>query len=75
MDKLSPDYVRLITCMAPGKTFNMAGFMFSNIIIKNTELRKIWDERHYSYDNPLSIAAAQAAHTLGGDWKRLIWHG
>lgn len=68
MDKLFPGYDKLITCMAPSKTFNMAGFMFSNIIIKNGNLRKIWNDRHYSYDNPLSIAAAQAAYTCGAEW-------
>lgn len=68
MDKLFPEYDQLITCMAPSKTFNMAGFMFSNIIIKNRGLREIWDARHYSYDNPLSIAAAQAAYIYGGEW-------
>lgn len=68
MDKLFPDYDKLVTCMAPSKTFNMAGFMFSNIIIKNPELRKIWDARHYIYVNPLSVAAAQAAYVHGDEW-------
>lgn len=68
MAKVFPEYDRIVTCMAPSKTFNMAGFMFSNIIIPNAELKEIWDARHYSYDNPLSIAAAQAAYTYGGEW-------
>lgn len=66
--KLFPDYDRLITCMAASKTFNMAGFMFSNIIIPNDQLRTVWKEKHYGYDNPLSIAAAQAAYLHGADW-------
>lgn len=66
--KLFPDYDRLITCMAPSKTFNMAGFMMSNIIIPNIALRSIWKERHYNFDNPLSIAATQAAYAYGADW-------
>lgn len=68
LGKVLPDYERLITCMAPSKTFNMAGFMFSNIIIRSQALRNIWNERHYSFENPLSIAAAQAAYTSGGEW-------
>lgn len=56
--------------MAPSKTFNLAGLMISNIVIPNAELRKIWDERHYSFDNPLSIAAAQAAYTDGAEWHQ-----
>ncbi|MGP8311778.1 MalY/PatB family protein [Enterocloster aldenensis] len=68
MAKLFPAYDRLITCMAASKTFNMAGFMFSNIIIPNDELRRVWADRHYSYDNPLSIVAAEAAYSYGADW-------
>ncbi|SDE36828.1 MalY/PatB family protein [Sporomusa acidovorans] len=66
--KLFPNYDKLITCMAPSKTFNMAGFMMSNIIIPNSDLRSIWKERHYNFDNPLSIAATQAAYAYGADW-------
>ncbi len=66
--RLFPEYDKLITCMAASKTFNMAGFMFSNIIIPSQSLRDIWKDRHYSYDNPLSIAAAQTAYTHGADW-------
>ncbi|MDK9709921.1 MalY/PatB family protein [Acidaminobacter sp.] len=66
--KLFPDSDRIITCMAPSKTFNMAGLMISNIIIPNDALRKIWKQRHYSFENPLSIVAAQAAYTSGHEW-------
>lgn len=65
---LFPDYDKIITCMAPSKTFNTAGLMFSNIIIPNVELRAKWDSRHYGFDNPLSIAAAEAAYTYGDKW-------
>lgn len=68
LGKIMPDYDRLITCMAPSKTFNMAGLMISNIIIRSEALRKTWLERHYNFDNPLSIAAAQAAYEKGGEW-------
>lgn len=66
--KLFPDYDKIITCMAPSKTFNMAGLMISNIIIPNQELREIWLSRHYNFDNPLSAAGAQAAYEKGEDW-------
>jgi len=68
--KLFPDSDQIITCMAPSKTFNMAGFMFSNIIIPNDELRGKWNENHLGVENPLSIAAAQAAYTHGHEWLR-----
>lgn len=68
MGKVMDTYDRLITCMAPSKTFNMAGLMISNIMIRNEELRKIWLDRHYNFDNPLSIAAAKAAYEKGQPW-------
>ncbi len=68
MGKVLPDYSRLITCMAPSKTFNLAGMMISNIIIRDPALRAHWLKRHYNFDNPLSIAAAQAAYEKGEPW-------
>lgn len=68
LGKVMPDYHRLITAMAPSKTFNMAGLMISNIIIRDKGLKEIWLSRHYNFDNPLSIAAAQAAYEKGNVW-------
>ena len=42
--------------------------MISNIIIRDDALRQVWLRRHYNFDNPLSIAAAQAAYEKGGTW-------
>lgn len=66
--KVMPDYDKLITCMAPSKTFNLAGTMLSNIVIPHADLRKIWQERRHSLENPLSIAAVQASYAHGGEW-------
>lgn len=68
LGKVLPDYERLVTCMAASKTFNLAGLMISNVIIRSPELRKRWLARHYNFDNPLSIAATQAAYEKGGPW-------
>lgn len=68
LGKIMPEYEKLITCMAPSKTFNLAGMMISNIIIRNDSLRRIWLSRHYNFDNPLSIAATQAAYESGEPW-------
>jgi len=65
---LFPDSDRIITCMAPSKTFNMAGFMIANIIIPDDELRQTWKEKHIPINNPLSIVAAQAAYATGQEW-------
>ncbi|WP_411735201.1 MalY/PatB family protein [Paenibacillus sp. M2] len=70
--KLFPDTDRIITCMSPSKTFNMAGLMFSNVIIPNKELRDIWQARHYGFKNPLSIAATQAAYETGDEWLKQL---
>ncbi len=72
MGKLMKDYDKLITAMAVSKSFNMAGLMISNIIIPNDELRQIWLEKHYNFDNPLSIVAAQAAYEKGEDWLEAL---
>lgn len=72
MGKVMPDYNKLITCMAPSKTFNLAGLMISNIIIRNEALRKLWLKRHYNFDNPLSIAAAQSAYEKGAPWLEAL---
>lgn len=66
--KLFPECERIVTCMAPSKTFNMAGLMISNIVIPEEKLRKIWLSRHYNFDNPLSVAGAQTAYEKGEDW-------
>mgnify|MGYP000886898752 CR=1 FL=1 len=57
-----------ITCPSPSKTFNLAGMMISNVIIRDEGLKEIWLGRHYNFDNPLSIAAAQAAYEKGEPW-------
>ncbi len=63
------NYDRLITCMSAGKTFNIAGLMVSNIIIRNKELRDTWLLRHNNSDNPLSISASKACYEFGYDYK------
>src|SRR5699024_12503276 len=68
LGKMMPEYKKLVTCMAPTKTFNIAGLMISQIIIRDKNLRKKWLDRHYNFDNPLSIAATQAAYEKGETW-------
>ncbi|MCD7892151.1 MAG: PatB family C-S lyase [Erysipelotrichaceae bacterium] len=70
LGKIMPTYQKLVTCMAPSKTFNLAGMMISNIMIRDEELRNIWLDRHYNFDNPLSIAATQGAYEKGEPWLK-----
>lgn len=66
------DYTRLVTCMAPTKTFNLAGMMISNLIIPDETLRSEWTQKNLTSENPLSIAAAQAAYGQGEDWLKAL---
>ncbi len=68
LSRLFPLSDKIITCMAPSKTFNMAGFMIANIIIPNRELLALWQRTEVPIVNPLSIVAAQAAYSHGHDW-------
>ncbi|WP_342601870.1 MalY/PatB family protein [Peribacillus sp. FSL E2-0159] len=70
--KVFPETDRIITAMSASKTFNMAGLMFSNIIIPKDEIRAAWKERHYDFENPLSIAATLAAYEHGDEWLKQL---
>ena len=65
---LFPNSDKIITCMAPSKTFNLAGNMFANIIIPNEALRLKYNENYLPVENPLSIVAAEAAYSEGHAW-------
>jgi cystathionine beta-lyase len=66
--KLFPESEQIITCMAPSKTFNLAGLMTANIIIPNPSLRALWQERTQAFVNPISLAAAQGVYENGYEW-------
>ncbi|KGF27347.1 3M3SH-releasing C-S lyase [Staphylococcus haemolyticus] len=66
--KAVPDYDKIVTAMSQSKAFNIAGLMFSNIIIPNRRLLKTWKLHHFSSENPLSTVATQAAYEKGEDW-------
>lgn len=66
--KLFPETDQIITTMSSSKTFNLAGFMFANLIIPNDALRENWQQSNFPIDNPLSIVAAQAAYSSGHAW-------
>ena len=68
--KVMEDYDKLITTMSASKTFNLAGLMFSNIIIRDAAERQRFQDRDKNIGaaNPLSIAAHKAAYEHGGSW-------
>ena len=61
---------RTVALYAPSKTFNLAGLMHSNIIIRDAEERARFQDRDKNIGavNPLSIAAHKAAYEHGGSW-------
>lgn len=61
-----------ITCVAPSKTFNLAGLQVSNIIIPNPELAKAFrtsmEKCSLTRPNIFAIEAAEAAYNYGDEW-------
>ena len=70
MGKIMPEYKKLITTISASKTFNLAGMLFSNIIIRDEEERNRLQDRDKNIGaaNPLSVAAHKAAYQHGGRW-------
>ncbi|MEA1888007.1 MAG: PatB family C-S lyase [Bacteroidota bacterium] len=61
-----------VTCMAPSKTFNIAGLSTSSMIISNPELKKKFDTKikslHITGGNIFGNEASIAAYTYGDKW-------
>jgi len=61
-----------LTCMAPSKTFNLAGLYTSTVIATNPELKrryeKVLDAVHVGGDNIFGRVALEAAYTYGDEW-------
>ncbi|MCD8196719.1 MAG: PatB family C-S lyase [Lachnospiraceae bacterium] len=74
MAKIMPDYPKLITCMAPSKTFNLAGLAFSNILIRAPATGERFKDRDklFGMVNPISLTAAKAAYDRGGNWHEAL---
>ena len=63
---------KLITAVAPSKTFNIPGLGLSSLIVpdpaQRDALRKVFDSLHLGNTNPFSIAAFEAAYRGGEAW-------
>ncbi len=63
-----------ITAMGVGKTFNMAGFAISSIIISDDNLRKtfkiVYDKIHFAQGASLSHIAMEYAYNHGDQWLK-----
>ncbi len=64
----------LVTCIAPSKTFNMAGLATSTVIIQNEDLRikfkAILESVHITNGNLFGMTASQAGYTYGDQWLK-----
>ncbi len=70
---LSPELAaRTITCMAPSKTFNLAGLSTSSVIIPDERVRErfrqVIESLHLAGGNLFGITASIAAYTGGEEW-------
>jgi len=63
---------RTITCISPGKTFNLSGLRASSIIISNPVLRNPFAHAMIDMDldisNILDVVAIEAAYRCGEEW-------
>lgn len=63
---------RTITCLAPTKTFNLAGLQAAHLIVPNQALRarirKECSATCYSHLNIMAAAATKAAYQYGDEW-------
>lgn len=61
-----------LTAIGVGKTFNMAGFAMSSVVVQNEELKKrfkvAYDRVHFAQGAVLSHVAFEVAYKEGGEW-------
>ena len=69
---LADESDRIMTAIAPSKTFNIPGLGLSCLIAPDAELRhavqRVFSLLHVSASNPFSVAAFEAAYRSGAPW-------
>jgi len=67
-----------VTCLAPSKTFNLAGLSTSSVVISNPSLRRSFtrtlDNLHIGNGNIFGTIASIAAYTHGNEWLEALLH-
>lgn len=65
-----------VTCIAPSKTFNLAGLATSSLVISNPVLRKYFNKKigslHLGNGNIFGNIASVAAYTEGDQWLEAL---
>ncbi len=63
---------KIITAIAPNKTFNIPGLGLSALVVPDAAQRKamkqVFESLHVSNANPFSVVAFEAAYRQGGEW-------
>ena len=63
---------KIVTAVAPNKTFNIPGLGLSALVVPDEQQRKaikqVFESLHVSNTNPLSMVAFEAAYRGGDDW-------
>jgi len=76
--RVSPDFEQhCIVCMAPSKTFNLAGLATSFIVVPNPQLRNALQRRitgAVGSVTPFGYTALEAAFREGDDWLKQALH-
>lgn len=66
--RLYPNEHRIVACISPSKTFNMAGNLLAHVVIRDQGVKREWMQHYGEVLSPLSIAAVQGAYGKGGAW-------
>lgn len=65
-----------VTCMAPSKTFNLAGLSTSLVVVENEQMLKTYnymiDSFHIGLTNPFGLTALKAAYSKGEPWLEAL---
>ncbi len=72
LSRLAGPEHKIITAVAPSKTFNIPGLGLSALIIPDAEqrdsIKRVFESLHIGNTNPFSILAFEAAYRGGGVW-------
>lgn len=76
LGRLAEPTDKIITTIAPNKTFNIPGLGLSALVIPHAEqrkaIKKVFDMLHVSNTNPLSMVAFEAAYKHGDEWLKQL---
>jgi len=76
LGRLAQSGDKIITAVAPNKTFNIPGLGLSALIIPDTEqrnaMKQTFETLHMGNTNPLSIVAFEAAYREGDVWLNAL---